>query len=92
MRCRIGYDSVEEYRTTDVVVDRLTQLLGLLQQVGGIRDLNEGDGDRLDAVVDDLTQPTRSADFRSKPVLNLNEVINEKYVTGIICWVGGSLR
>ena len=72
----------EKYRSTDVVVDGLTQLLGVLQQVGGISDVDESDDDRLDAVVDDLTQPTRSADFRTKPVLHLIEIIDENYVNG----------
>ena len=59
-------------------------MLGVLQEVGGISDVDESDGDRLDTVVDDLTQPTRSADFRTKPVLYLNEIIDENYVTGTI--------
>ena len=52
-------------------------MLGVLQQVSGISHVDEGDGDRLDVVVDDLTQPTRSADFRSKPVHHLNKIIDE---------------
>ena len=59
-------------------------MLGVLQQVSSISEVDEGDGDRLDAVVDDLTQPTCSAEFRSKPVLHFNEVINENYVTGTV--------
>ena len=83
LRFRFDHVSVEEYRTTDVVVDGLAQLLGVLQQVGGISDVDEGDGDRLDAVVDD-----RSANSRSKNVLHINEIIDENYVTGTV--LGGS--
>ena len=84
LRFCFGHVAVEKYHSTDVVFDGLTQLLGVLQQVGGISDVDESDGDRLDVVVDDLTQPTRSADFRTKPVLHLNEIIDENYVTGTI--------
>ena len=52
--------------------------------MGGISDVDESDGHRLDAVVDDLTQPTRSADFMTKPILHLNEIIDENYVTGTV--------
>ena len=84
LRFRFGHVSVEKYRSTDVVVDGLTQLLGVHQQVGGISHVDESDGDRLNAVVDDITQPTRSADLRTKPVLHLNEIIDENYVTGTV--------
>ena len=84
LRFRFGHVAVEKYHSTDVVIDRLTQLLGVIQQVGGISDVDESDGDRLDAVVDDLTQPTPSGDFRTKPVLHLNEIIDENYVTGTV--------
>ena len=84
LRFRFGPATVEKYHSTDVVVDGLTQLLGVLQEVGGISDVDESDGDRLDMVVDDLSQPTRSADFRTKPVLHLSEIIAENYVTGTI--------
>ena len=47
--------TVEKYRSTDVVVDGLTQLLAVLQQVCSTSNVDEDDSDRLDAVVDDLT-------------------------------------
>ena len=55
LRFRFDHLAVEKYHSSDVVVDGLTQLLGVLQHVCSISDVDEGDSDRLDAVVDDLT-------------------------------------